>query len=209
MGAQQTYEWAVRYPYMVERAAPIAGTAKNTEHDFLFVETLADAITSDPGFKKGFYKSSEDVRMGLLRHAKLWAVMGWSTEFFQQNRHRALGFSSMDDFIINFMNAYFMAMDPNDLLCMAWKWQRGDVSRNTGGNLKDALGSIRAKTFVMPIRTDMFFPPKDCEAEQKMIPHGEFRPLESIDGHLALFGTDPNMLAQLDRNLTELLGTAG
>jgi len=53
MGAQQTYEWAVRYPYMVERAAPIAGTAKNTEHDFLFVETLADAITSDPGFKKG------------------------------------------------------------------------------------------------------------------------------------------------------------
>jgi homoserine O-acetyltransferase len=28
MGAQQTYEWAVRYPDMVKRAAPIAGTAK-------------------------------------------------------------------------------------------------------------------------------------------------------------------------------------
>src|SRR4029079_1865143 len=27
MGAQQTYEWAVRYPAMVKRAAPIAGTA--------------------------------------------------------------------------------------------------------------------------------------------------------------------------------------
>src|SRR4029077_10942428 len=26
MGAQQTYEWAVRYPDMVKRAAPIAGT---------------------------------------------------------------------------------------------------------------------------------------------------------------------------------------
>jgi homoserine O-acetyltransferase len=45
MGAQQTYEWAVRYPDMVKRAAPIAGTAKNTIHDFLFTETLADAIT--------------------------------------------------------------------------------------------------------------------------------------------------------------------
>src|SRR3984893_12406372 len=30
MGAQQTYEWAVRYPDFVKRAAPIAGTAKNT-----------------------------------------------------------------------------------------------------------------------------------------------------------------------------------
>jgi homoserine O-acetyltransferase len=47
MGAQQTYEWAVRYPEMVKRAAPIAGTAKNTDHDFLFTETLVEAITSD------------------------------------------------------------------------------------------------------------------------------------------------------------------
>ena len=98
MGAQQTYEWAVRYPDMVKRAAPIAGTAKNTVHDFLFTETLVDAITSDPGFNKGFYASSADVREGLLRHAKMWAVMGWSTEFFQQNRHKALGFSSMERF---------------------------------------------------------------------------------------------------------------
>jgi homoserine O-acetyltransferase len=60
--------------------------------------------------------------------------MGWSTEFFQQDRHKALGFSSMDDFIINLMNGYFSVMDPNDLLCMAWKWQRGDVSRHTGGD---------------------------------------------------------------------------
>ena len=62
MGAQQTYEWAVRYPDMVKRAAPIAGTARNTVHDFLFTETLVDAITSDPGFNKGFYESPADVR---------------------------------------------------------------------------------------------------------------------------------------------------
>jgi len=74
MGAQQTYKWAVRYPDMVKRAAPIAGTARNTIHDFLFTETLAEEITSDPGFNKGFYASSSDVRDGLLRHAKMWAV---------------------------------------------------------------------------------------------------------------------------------------
>lgn len=205
MGAQQTYEWAVAYPDMVKRAAPIAGTAKNTAHDHLFTETLVDAITSDPRYNKGFYASPADVREGLLRHAKMWAVMGWSTEFFQQERHKALGFSSMDDFIINFMNAYFSVMDPNNLLCMAWKWQRGDVSRHTGGDLRAALGRVKAKTFVMPMSTDMFFPPADCEAEWRLIPDAEFRPIQTIDGHLALFGADPEALGQLDAHLTELL----
>ncbi|MGQ0621635.1 MAG: alpha/beta fold hydrolase [Panacagrimonas sp.] len=208
MGAQQTYEWAVRYPDMVQRAAPIAGTARNTLHDFLFSETLVEAITSDPAFRGGWYGASSEVREGLLRHAKIWGVMGWSSEFYQQGRYKALGFSSLEDFITNFMNGYFGAMDPNDLLCMAWKWQRGDVSRHTGGDLKAALARIRAKTFVMPIDHDMFFPVADCEAEQKLVAGSELRVVRSVDGHLALFGADPGYAAQIDRHLGELLATA-
>ena len=207
MGAQQTYEWAVRYPDMVKRAAPIAGTAKNTEHDFLFTETLCEAITSDPAFNGGNYKQSSDVRAGLKRHAKMWAVMGWSTEFYKRNRHAALGFPTVGQFIDEFMAGYFGPMDPNDLLCMAWKWQRGDVSRHTGGDLKAALSRISAKTFVMPIDEDMFFPPRDCEVEQRLIRGSEFRPIRSIDGHLALFGADPEAISQIDRHLKELLET--
>lgn len=205
MGAQQTYDWAVRYPEMVRRAAPIAGTARNTVHDALFAETLVEAITSDPGFARGWYRAPEEVRDGLLRHARMWAVMGWSTEFFQQERYKALGFSSVDDFLLNFMFAYFSVMDPNNLLCMAWKWQRGDVGRMTGGDLRAALGRIRAKTFVMPMSSDMFFPPADCQAEWRLIPDAEFRPVETIDGHLALFGADPAAIAQIDRHLKDLL----
>ena len=208
MGAQQTYEWAVRYPDMVKRAAPIAGTARNTVHDFLFTETLVDAITSDPGFNKGFYQCPADVRDGLLRHAKMWGVMGWSTEFFQQNRHKKLGFSSLDDFIVNFMFGYFRVMDPNDLLCMAWKWQRGDVSRHTSGDLRAALGRIKARTFVMPMTSDMFFPPADCQAEWRLIPDAEFRPIQTIDGHLALFGADPDAIGQIDGHLRDLLAAS-
>jgi homoserine O-acetyltransferase/O-succinyltransferase len=207
MGAQQTYEWAVRYPDFVKRAAPIAGTAKNTEHDFAFTETLNEAIVSDPGFREGRYGSPADVVAGLKRQAKLWTVMGWSTDFFRANRHKTLGFENIHAFVDVFMTGYFAPMDPNNLLAMAWKWQRGDVSRNTNGDLAAALGRIKAKTYVMPISHDMFFPLGDCEAEQRLIPGSEFRPLTSIDGHLGLFGTDPQMLAQLDANLSELLAT--
>ncbi|MCK6372688.1 MAG: alpha/beta fold hydrolase [Zoogloea sp.] len=207
MGAQQTYEWAVRYPDMVERAAPIAGTACNTEHDFVFAETLIEAITSDPGFRNGDYSSAAEVAAGLKRHAKLWTVMGWSTEFFRCGRHRVLGFESMQAFVDQFMTGYFGPMDPNNLLAMAWKWQRGDVSRHTGGNLAEALGRIKAKTYVMPISHDMFFPPSDCVAEQQLIPNSEFRPVSSIDGHLALFGTDAHAIAEMDSHLRELLAS--
>ncbi|WP_298625438.1 alpha/beta fold hydrolase [uncultured Zoogloea sp.] len=207
MGAQQTYEWAVRYPDMVERAAPIAGTACNTEHDFVFTETLVEAITTDPGFRNGDYSSAADVAAGLKRHAKIWTVMGWSTEFFRGGRHRVLGFESVQAFVDQFMTGYFGPMDPNNLLAMAWKWQRGDVSRHTGGNLAEALGRIKAKTYVMPISHDMFFPPSDCVAEQQLIPNSEFRPVSSIDGHLALFGTDAHAIAEVDSHLRELLAS--
>lgn len=116
MGAQQTYEWAVRYPDFVRRAAAIAGTARNTEHDFLFADTLIEAITSDPGFRAGRYATSADVAAGLKRHARLWTVMGWSTDFFRADRHKALGFDSVQSFVDTFMTGYFAPMDPNSTL---------------------------------------------------------------------------------------------
>jgi homoserine O-acetyltransferase len=50
-------------------------------------------------------------------------------------------------------------MDANNLLCMALKWQSGDVSRMADGDLKQALSRIAAKTFVIAIDEDILFPP--------------------------------------------------
>ena len=205
MGAQQTYEWAVRFPDKVRRAAPIAGTARNTPHDFLFTKSLVEAITSDPGWNGGEYKSHTEVEAGLARHAGIWAVVGLSTEFWKQEVWRGLEFTSMEQFLTGFLEPYFTVMDPNDLLAMAWKWQRGDVARHTGGDLAAALGRITARTFVMPIDEDMFFPPRDCRAEQELVPGSELRVIEDIGGHLALFGTAPTFVPQVDRHLGELL----
>lgn len=208
MGGQQVYEWAVRYPDMVKRAGVIAATARNTFHDFMFTETLIEAVTSDPAWKGGWYERSEEVRDGLSRMAKIFAVMGWSTEFYEKRRWMSLlGMSSERDFIDGVMRAYFAPMDANDLLCKAWKWQRGDVSRHTNGDLAKALSRITAKVYTMPISHDMFFPPRDCEAEQKLIPKGELRIINAIEGHMALNGFDPDYTAQVDSHLRELLGT--
>ncbi|WP_203341059.1 alpha/beta fold hydrolase [Planococcus beijingensis] len=206
MGAQQTYEWAVRFPDMVKRAAPIAGTAKNTIHDFLFTQTLMDAITSDPGWNGGNYTSNTEVADGLKRHADIWAVMGFTPEFFKEEKWVLFGVETAEELVQGFLEPFFQMMDPNALLTMAWKWQRGDVSRLTEGNLEKALGRIKAKVYVMPIDTDMFFPPSDCEPEQQLIPNSELRVINSIAGHFGLFGGEgEGYHSQIDGHLKELL----
>lgn len=205
MGAQQTYEWAVRFPDKVLRAAPIAGTAQNTPHDFLIAETMREAIMSDPGWKGGEYGSNEDVVAGIKRQAHIWGIMGFSTEFWKQEVWRAMEFGTMNEFMEGFLEPYFTVMDPNDLLTQAWKWQRGDVARHTGGDLAAALGRITARTFVMPIDEDLLFPPRDCAPEQQMIKNSELRIVEDILGHLGLFGVSPDYMPQIDRHLADLL----
>ena len=207
MGAQQTYEWMVRFPDKVKRAAPIAGTAQNTPHDMLFAKALVEAITSDPGFAGGEYKSNTEVLDGLTRHAGLWAVMGFSTEFWKQEVWRALGFDTKEAFMDGFLEPYFTAMDPNALLSMAWKWQHGDVTRHTGGDLAAALGRSTATTVVMPISEDMFFPVRDCAAEQALTPRSELKVVDDVLGHLGLFGVAPTYIGQVDTHLADLLAT--
>jgi homoserine O-acetyltransferase/O-succinyltransferase len=205
MGAEQTYEWAVRYPDMVKRAAPFAGTAKTTPHDYLWVTAHEDALKSDPNFNDGFYEDSRACHAGLRRHSQLWGVMGLCQEFYKQEAWREVGFSSLQDFQHSFWDAYFLPMDPNNLICMGWKWRHGDVSRHTNGDLKAALGRIKARTYVMPFSNDMFFPVADCAEEQTMIPNSELRVINSLWAHFAMFCMTPNEKEQIDNNLRDLL----
>lgn len=207
MGAQQTWEWAVRFPHKVLRAAPIAGTAQNTPHDWLIAEYCREGIMSDPGWNGGEYKSNADVVTGLKRQAHVWALVGFSSEFWKQEVWRALEFDSKEAFIEGFLEPYFTVMDPNDLLCQAWKWQRGDVARNTGGDLKAALGRVTAKLMAVPIDEDVLFPPRDVRPQQELVSGSATRVIQDIAGHLGLFAIAPTYMPQVDKYLGELLAT--
>ena len=208
MGAQQTYEWAVRFPDKVKRAAPLAGTARSLQHCVIWAQTLIDTLAGDAGYAGGFYPASQDLRGGLQRHAGLFALHVLSNRFWTEEHWRALGFSSPQDFVIGFLEGYFAPMDAGDLLAQAWKWQHGDVSRHTGGDLAAALGRITAKTLVMPISSDLFFPPQDCAAEQALIPGSELRVIEDVHGHAALFGLGADYATQVDSALGGLLASS-
>jgi homoserine O-acetyltransferase/O-succinyltransferase len=79
------------------------------------------------------------------------------------------------------------------------------VARHTGGDLSSALARIKAKTYVMPISHDLFFPPQECAADCALIPGAKLCVIQSPEGHMGLNGFEPHYMAQVDQHLSELL----
>lgn len=205
MGAQQTYEWAVRYPDMVKRAAPIGGTAKTSDHNAVMVEGLIGALRTAVNFNEGNYDCCEDLDQGLCHLAVMFASIGASREFYAAEHWRDAGFESVEDFLVNFWKAWFRPMDPNALVAMLDKWQHADVSKNAGGDLAAALGKVKALVHNMPFELDMMFTEEECRDDSNMIPNCEHKPIPSTWGHFAMFGVFPQDFAFIDNQLKALL----
>jgi len=209
MGALQTFHWGAMYPEMMDLLAPFCGSAKCSRHNFVFLEGVKAALTADAAFKEGFY--TEKPARGLRAAARVYAGWGFSQAFYREELDlKTLGFSSLEDFLIGFWEGFFLPKDPNNLLTMLWTWQNGDISDNEmyKGDYKAALGAIKAKTFVMPGQTDLYFPPEDSQNEVAAMPNAKLVPVPSIWGHFAGGpGTNPDDVRFIDDRLKELLAS--
>ena len=206
MGALQTYQWGCLYPDMVERIAPMAGSAKCSRHNFVFLEGVKAALTADDAWQNGWY--DEQPKKGLRAMARVYAGWGFSQTFYREFEDQKLGFSSLEDFLVAFWEGFFLPKDANNLLTMLWTWQNGDISDNEvfGGDLAKALGAIKAKAYVMPGRTDLYFPPEDSENEVACMRRGtKLKPFESIYGHFAPSALNPVDHKWMNKTLKELL----
>jgi homoserine O-acetyltransferase len=195
MGAQQAYDWAVRYPHMVDRLAAVAGNARTTAYNALVLRFAEEAL-EEAG-------TPED---GLRRHAHVWAATGLSAELYRIEGWRDVGFESVDDLVERLFEEDMAPMNPDNLLCMCRKWRLFDASRHTNGDLAAALGRITARTRVIPFSTDSLFPVAASRAEQELIPHGELHVIESPWGHWSWEMT-PHARGALDVIVRDLLGT--
>ena len=208
MGALQTFHWGALYPDMVERIAPFCGSAKCSRHNFVFLEGVKAALTADAAFAGGWYTSKPTT--GLRAMARVYAGWGFSQDFYRADLDLAsLGYSSLEDFLVAFWEGFFLPKDANNLLTMLWTWQNGDISANEifGGDYAKALGAIKAKAYVMPGQTDLYFPVADSEIEVAHMPNATLIPVPSIWGHFAGGGVNPVDTAFIDGKLKELLAS--
>ena len=207
MGAAQTFEWGAYYPDMVERICPFQGAARCSRHNFVFLEGVKAALTADAAYAHGWYEKQPNI--GLRAMARVYAGWGFSQTFYREKLDlSAMGYASLEDFLVGFWEGFFLPKDPNNLLALLWTWQNADIGNNDKyhGDFEKALRSIEAKAFVMPASTDLYFPPEDSAYEVKHMPNAELRTVKSIWGHFAGGpGTSPEDIKVLDLALKELL----
>ncbi len=206
MAGCQAYNWAVQYPDMVKAILPFCASAKTSPHNFVFLEGVKAALCADPIWNNGNYDTQP--AEGLKAFGRVYAGWAFSQTFYRKGLYRELGYESVAALLDDWAEDHAENWDANDLLCKLATWQAGDVSAGTefGGDLAKALGSIKARTILMPCTQDLYFPPEDNELEASLIPGAKFCPVNSDFGHCAANpGNDAEFAQVLDSNIAELL----
>ncbi|MQB07734.1 alpha/beta fold hydrolase [Agrobacterium tumefaciens] len=206
MGGAQAFEWASAFPDMIERLFTFQSAARTSRHFHLFFDSVRAAIELDADFRDGFYL--QQPQRGLCVAARIYAAWGFSQAFFRERLdQRALGYASLEDFLIDFWEGWFLKRDANDVLAHLWTGQHADISANEKyqGDLTKALGSIKADTIIMPSSSDLYFPVEDAAQEVSRISKAELRVLESPWGHVAGEGLNDADTAIIEHAINDLL----
>ena len=205
MGAQQTYQWAVSHPELVERIAPFCGTARTTPHNAVFLQSLRAALTADAAWMNGDYR--DQPALGMKALARVYAAWGLSQGFYKQELWRSMGFESLEGFVAGFWERRYGRRDANNLLSMIRTWEMNDLAATPGinGSAARALASIRAKATILASATDLYFTKEDMRLEAAQVPGARFRVIPSLWGHMAGAGLNPADSAFIARELSALL----
>ncbi|GAM87476.1 hypothetical protein ANO11243_055010 [Dothideomycetidae sp. 11243] len=174
MGAGQSYQWGTQYPDFMDVLVPFCGSAKTSLHNQVFLEGVKSALVAPkqassagicagqkyPRHDEGSW-SKEQREAGLKALGRVYAGWGFSQTFYRQKVYEtALGFKNLEDFMVNFWEAWALSKDPENMLTMLYTWQAGDCSKQEpyNGDFEAAMEAIKARTLVLPGQMDLYFP---------------------------------------------------
>ncbi|KAL1523357.1 hypothetical protein AB1Y20_018301 [Prymnesium parvum] len=185
MGALQAYEWSVAYPAAVRRIAAVCGASRCGELNAVFLRSLEAALTADPAWDEASRAFRSPPHRGLRAFASIYAGWGVGSEWYLEQRYRAAGYASAEEFISRSYIAGFASCDAADLLAQVATWRTADVALPHGG-LKQALSRVTAKVLLMPCDTDRYFTLEEAKVEAALLgDRCTLVPIRSAAGHRA------------------------
>jgi homoserine O-acetyltransferase/O-succinyltransferase len=207
MGAFQAFQWGLSHAGVVKRIMPTGGASSCSPHCRVFLEGVKAALTADATYAGGDYE--ERPERGLRAVGRVYAGWGLSQAFYRQELYRQMGFDSIDAFLVDFWEAFFVDIDANNLLSQLDTWQRADLAATEGygSDLARALGDIKARAVLAPGKTDLYFPPEDMAWEAEQMPNAELSIIPGVWGHFSDSGVDPGCNEAVRRIAHRLLAT--
>jgi homoserine O-acetyltransferase len=205
MGAEQAFQWAVSYPDFADRMVATSGTAKCYPHGFVRLEGQIAALTTDPVFAGGDYKTQPE--KGIAAFGLVWAGWLYSQEWWRKELWRTVSppGTTFEKAVESFRTRF--ANDANDLILQCRTWQKHDIGTTPGfdGDVERALKSIKVPILYMPSETDLYFPLGDARYEAAFIRGVTLKPIPSLWGHTAGHGSNPADAQFLNAEISKFL----
>ena len=205
MGGQQAFQWASLFPDRVAAMACFCGQGTTAPHTHVFLEGVKQGIITDPEWRGGYYEKPP--YKGLMAKGRIWAGWALSQEWYRAKMWEKQGFATLEDYLKGNWDGIYFNRDANDMLSLIATWQACDLANNPlyNGDLKAAYSAIKARSIILPGRTDLYFPVADNAAEVAMMPNAELRIIDSIWGHYAGGGRVAKDTAVIEAALRDLL----
>lgn len=182
MGGQQLLEWATEEPHLFDRIIPMATNAFHSAWGKAFNASQRMCIEADPTWKERHpqagmegMKVARSIALLSYRHYRTYAA----TQQDDPERLEHYRAESYQRYQGEKLAARFNAFSYHALT-------KGMDAHHLGrsrGTIHEVLASIRAKTLVIGIDTDVLYPPEEQEYIARQIPGGQFALLHSHYGH--------------------------
>jgi homoserine O-acetyltransferase/O-succinyltransferase len=183
MGGQQVLEWAILKPEVFQHIIPISCNAFHSPWGVAFNEAQRMAIEADPTWKE----SSPRAGINGLKAARAIGMISYrqyNTYLETQNEKNN---ETIDDFRASTYQRYQGDKLANRFNTYTyWILSKIMDSHNVGrkrANIESALKSIKAKTLVIGIDSDILFVLDEQKYLAATIPGAEFEIIQSIYGH--------------------------
>ena len=206
LGGMQTLEWALSYPELVEAIAPVATSARHSAWAIGLSEAQRQAIQADPRWKDGRYDLADPPTAGLAA-ARMMAMCTyrhkWSFDERFGRRPQSADLFAMESYLRYQGQQLVERFDAATYVALTRAMDTHDVARGRG-DLHEVLRSVRSRTLVVSIDSDVLYFPDEQEELARGIPGARLVRMPSKDGHDA-FLIDVDWLSDV---VTEFRGRA-
>ncbi len=183
LGGQQAVEMAIMFPNLIQDLILIATNAQFSPWGIAFNETQRMAIAADPSWEQSQERAGA-AGLKIARAVALLSYRNYQTYSITQQRSnepldkkfRAATYQHYQgDKLVSRFNAF-------SYWTLTQIMDSHDVGRGRN-SVTDVLGTIKAKTLVLGIESDVLFPFNEQEFLAKHIPNAVLERIDSLYGH--------------------------